>query len=177
MDDLLDAVTESMDEDADATAMAPPAPKPSTPDESMEVHLGELLDSVKESVDAIEPTPHRGPLIAARTCLLGLRHADLRTAHAFYGRALALERRDDDSYWIGQGHALALLLTSSVDDATLEPAAGIVIDFAVADVDHTFGLLVLAGAEIVQPPQKRAGAGRRAIFRDPAGYTFAVSSA
>ncbi len=184
LDQLLDAVDESMNEEPEAApAAVAPDLEPEETEESLVVHVGDLLESVKESVDSIEQEAARGAAIRAGEALLVLHHDDLQAARQFYGGALGLEPRAGDnaqfaSYWIGPKHELALCISSTDDEAARHAprGSGPLVDLLVANVDETFARLVMADTEIVQPPSDRPWGLRTAIIRDPAGHALALSS-
>jgi len=192
LDQLLDAVDESMTTDtagAPTVEAAPPAnaapqlDDPDKPDESLVVHVDDLLESVKESVDSIEQEAARGAAIRAGEALLVLHHDDLQAARQFYGGTLGLEPRGGGnahfaSYWIGPKHELALCISNAAAEAARHAprGSGPLIDLLLANVDETFARLVMADTEIVQPPTDRPWGSRTAIIRDPAGYALALSS-
>ena len=121
--------------------------------------------------------------LEASEILITLYHPDMAAARRFYEDTLGLELREATyewyvGYWLNGEHSLTLGISSSPEEIEQWGAdgRGLVFDFMVSDVDATYRSLLEQGVHFEHGPTDFPWGLRTAKFKDPAGYTLAISS-
>jgi predicted enzyme related to lactoylglutathione lyase len=192
MGELLDSVSETIDDKPEAAPAAPkvqppplPASEPQGLDESLAVQMGELLSELSHKVEKIEPeqSAAKSGAFGAKHTLLVLWHEDLSKARVFYGELLGLAQREQPSdawlsYWLdgGQGSAVCVGSDTAIRERFAPPGKHVAFDLVVDDVNEAFEQLRLAGAVVVHAPTDKPWGMRCASIRDTAGYLIGLTS-
>ena len=121
--------------------------------------------------------------LGATEILTTLYHPDMAAARRFYEEQLGLELREVTyawyvGYWLNDEHTLTLGISSSPEELAQWGAdgRGVVLDFMIPNVDDTYRTLLERGVIFEHEPMDFPWGLRTAKFKDPAGYTLAISS-